>query len=135
MKKLDIQKIVNYWKTMAERDHETMLGLFKIKRYPESLFFGHIVLEKILKALVVKETKKQAPYTHNLIELQEISGIRLSENAIDLLNEISDFNIRARYPGYKLEFIKKSSKDYTENYLKRITKLYKELCRKLARKK
>jgi len=52
-----LKKIVEYWQKTAMRDYETMLGLFKIKRYPESLFFGHIALEKILKTLVVQETK------------------------------------------------------------------------------
>jgi len=47
----DVKKLVEYWQATAKRDYETMLGLFKIKRYPESLFFGHIVLEKILKGI------------------------------------------------------------------------------------
>ncbi len=51
-----LKQIMNYWKLTAKRDHNVMLGLFKIKRYPESLFYGHITLEKILKALVVKNT-------------------------------------------------------------------------------
>ena len=57
MKKENVKKLTKYWQIIAERDYETMLGLFKIKRYPESLFFGHIVLEKILKGLVVAEIK------------------------------------------------------------------------------
>lgn len=55
-----------------------MIGLFKIKRYSDSLFFGHIVLEKILKALVVQKTKNQAPYSHDLIRLQETVKLELS---------------------------------------------------------
>lgn len=46
MDKQKVQEIIKYWQTTAKRDYKTMQGLFKIKRYPESLFFGHIVLEK-----------------------------------------------------------------------------------------
>ena len=44
----EIEGAIEYWGKTAEHDYNTMLGLFKIKRFPESLFFGHIVLEKIL---------------------------------------------------------------------------------------
>ncbi|MBU4478761.1 MAG: HEPN domain-containing protein [Candidatus Omnitrophica bacterium] len=44
MKKTDERVI--YWLKIAEHDYETMLGLFKLKRYADSLFYGHMVLEK-----------------------------------------------------------------------------------------
>jgi len=135
MKKEDVGKIVKYWQATAERDYETMLGLFKIKRYPESLFFGHIVLEKILKGLAVERTGIEAPYIHNLIKLSEIAKCDLLEEEMDLLDEVNDFNIRARYPEYKLQFYKQCNKEYTQNYLDKITKLYQKLCQKLKQKK
>ena len=69
----EIKNTIEYWLETAKHDYQTMEYLFKGKKYSESLFFGHIVLEKILKALVVNETRKQAPYTHNLVELEKIS--------------------------------------------------------------
>ena len=135
MNKKNIKKVIQYWQKTAGRDHKTMLGLFKIKRYPESLFFGHIVLEKILKALVVQETKEQAEYTHNLAKLQEIAKIGLSKEEISFLNKVNDFNIRARYPEYKLQFYKICTSKYTKNYLDEITKMYQKLCQKLKQKK
>ena len=52
MKEADIKKAVKYWRATAGHDYETMLALFQAKRYSDSLFYGHIVLEKILKARV-----------------------------------------------------------------------------------
>jgi hypothetical protein len=49
MKKEDVKKVIKYWQKTAEHDYEVMLYLFKGKKYSESLFFGHIILEKILK--------------------------------------------------------------------------------------
>ncbi len=135
MKQEDVKKIVKYWQKTAEYDYETMIGLFKIKRYSDSLFFGHIVLKKILKALVVQKTKNQAPYSHDLIRLQETVKLELSQEELKFLNRVNDFNIRARYPEYKLQFYKKCNRDYTKKYFNKIMKLYKKLCEELKQKK
>lgn len=115
--KEDIEKIVKYWQKTSERDFETMNDLFGIKRYPESLFFGHIVLEKILKCLVVKETGIEAPYTHNLAKLSELAKCNLFKEEMNLLDDVNKFNIRARYPEYKMRFFKQCNREYTKNYL------------------
>ena len=135
MKKEKVEEIVKYWQITAKHDYDTMIGLFKIKRYSDCLFFGHIILEKILKGLVVEKTEKQAPYIHDLIRLKEIAEIEIEEEEIKLLNRVNDFNIRSRYPEYKLQFYKQCTKNYTENYLKEIIKLYEKLCQKLKQKK
>ena len=135
MEKINVKKVVEYWSKTAEGDYETMLYLFKGKRYLYSLFLGHIILEKILKALVTQETKKQAEYTHDLARLRKAAKIDLSQDQVNLLYEVNEFNIRSRYPDVKLRFHKRCDKEYTENYLKKIKKLYKELCLMLERKK
>ncbi|MFH1412543.1 MAG: HEPN domain-containing protein [bacterium] len=112
-----------------------MIILFNNKRYSDCLFFGHNVLEKILKGFVVKDTKKQAPHTHDLIRLSELIKLNLDKDEILLLNRINSFNIRTRYPGYKLNFYKLCTKKYTESYLNGIKKIYKKLCQKLKSEK
>ena len=135
MRKENVKKIVKYWQKTAEHDFETMLYLFKGKKYPESLFFGHIVLEKILKGLVVQKTKEQSPYIHDLIKLVELSECDLSKDEMDLLDVVNKFNIRARYPEYKLQFYKQCDREYTKKYFDEIIKLYKKLCQKLKQEK
>ena len=131
MTKKKIMVAIKYWETIANHDYDTMLALFKSKRYSDSLFFGHIVLEKILKGLVVKKTKEQAPYTHDLVRLARLANIGSSKEEIIFLNNVNEFNIRARYPEKKLEFYKKSTLKYTERNLNRIKDVYKNLCQKL----
>ncbi|MFH1192201.1 MAG: HEPN domain-containing protein [bacterium] len=94
MESNEIKKIIKYWQTTAEHDYETMIGLFRIKRYSDSLFFGHIVLEKILKAHVVYATKKEPLHTHDLARLCISGNLELLKDEIDLLNIVNDFNIR-----------------------------------------
>lgn len=133
--KKDIGKIIKYWQKTSEHDFETMNALFSIKRYPESLFFGHIVLEKILKSLVVEKTGEEAPYIHNLTKLAELAKCDLFENELNLLDDVNKFNIRARYPEYKMQFFKQCNREYAKNYIDKITRLYKKLCQKLTQKK
>lgn len=132
---MKMEELVKYWKATAEHDYDTMLVLFRNKKYSDSLFYGHIILEKILKGLVVRESNKEAPYIHDLVRLQEIAKIYLPEEEVMLLNRVNDFNIRARYPEYKLKFYRSWDKDKTKDYLDKIIKLYKKLCRKLMQKK
>jgi HEPN domain-containing protein len=124
----EIRDAIKYWKTTAERDYDTMLGLFKIKRFPESLFFGHIVLEKTLKAQVVQNTNEQPPYTHDLLRLAKLTKITHNKEELDLLKTINVFNIRARYPEQKLKLYKICTEKYTKDKLEKIIKLYKSLC-------
>jgi len=133
--KNDYKKLVKYWQETAAYDYDTMKSLVKSKRYASSLFFGHIVLEKILKALVVDETKEHAQYTHDLVRLMEVSKIELSQKEIDLLNEINNFNINARYPEHKSQFYKLCTKEYSLRYIREVDKLYKKICQKLKQKK
>lgn len=131
----DSKELIKYWLDSSKHDYDTMLGLFSIKRYADSLFYGHIILEKILKALSVQQNKKQARFTHNLVILAQEAKINCSKEQMELFAEINRFNIRARYPDIKLSFYKICDRKFAENYFNIIKKLYKHLCQKLAEKK
>lgn len=135
MNDIDIDKIVGYWRETAAHDYDTMRGLFKIKRYSDALFYGHIVLEKILKALVVKNIGRHAPRVHDLARLAELTGVKLKTRQSALLKEVNNFNIAARYPDVKLRFYKKSTRRFADKYLTAIAELYDFLCQTLRQKK
>ena len=67
--KPDIEKICNHWITTSDNDFSTMLNLYNSKDYHWALFVGHIVIERLIKAAVVKNTKDNAPFTHDLRRL------------------------------------------------------------------
>jgi len=133
--KINIAKSIQYWIKTSEHDYETMQGLFKIRRYADSLFYGYIVLEKILKARVVKASGKEAPRIHNLVVLAKLSGIEFSQEDLEFLATINRFNMRARYPDIKLNFYKLSTAKYTKDKLDKIKKFYQTLCQNLKLKK
>lgn len=135
MDKENVTKLIEYWMATAAHDYETMLSLFKSKRYADSLFFGHIVLEKILKALVVRNLKDHAPKTHDLVRLAELADLDLDRAIVEYLKRVNRFNMRARYPDVKLKFYKRCDFDYTKENLEKIKELYKQLCQRLKQKK
>ena len=135
MNTADQKKLMDYWKKTAEHDYETMQTLFVGKRYDATLFFGHIILEKMLKALIAHKIGEQAPYTHDLVRLAKIAHVELSEEEMKLLNEVNDFNIEARYPAERLEFYHRCTRGYTKKYVDLIDDFYKKLCQELELKK
>lgn len=62
--KFDVEKTYNHWISNSDKDYLTMLNLYKTKDYHWALFIGHIVLERLLKASVVRKINDHAPYTH-----------------------------------------------------------------------
>lgn len=100
-----------------------MINLYKNKHYHWSLFIGHLVIEKLLKAIYVKKFNKTPIFTHDLLRITEKIDIDLSEQQKDYFDTISSFNISARYEDYKRVFYKKCTKEYTTNWINIIKEL------------
>ncbi len=112
-----MNKQINYWKESAGHNWETALDLLKTKHYDACLFFCHLTLEKILKALVVEHTNKSAPHIHDLERLALIAELPISKEQSEYLQTMTRFNIGGRYDDEKLAFYKSCTKKYTEKYL------------------
>lgn len=119
----DLEKHFIYWKESAQNNWLTALDLFKTKHFDACLFFCHLTIEKLFKGLVVKEIRKAAPFSHDLIVLAEVANIKLTDEQKELLRTVNTFNISTRYEDYKLQFYKKANRSYTDNYLKQTNKL------------
>ena len=126
-KKLDLENIKSYWISEAEEALNVTDHLFEKKDYSYALFFGHLAVEKILKALYVDNKKEHAPPIHNLQRLANLTGISLGEDKADKLILISSFNIEARYPDVKRSFRKKCTKEFTLEQIQIIKEIYKWL--------
>lgn len=108
-----------------------MDSLFKQKHYPYSLYFGHLVLEKVLKGYYVKTINKSTPYTHNLLYIAEKCNLKLSDNQRELLEATTRFNIETRYPDVNFQFHKMCTRKFTERYIKEIKGFYKWLIQQI----
>jgi HEPN domain-containing protein len=67
------------------------------------------------------------PFSHNLVYLAEKAALELSEDNLEFLEEVSDYNLEARYPDDKLSFNKKCTAEFTEKKLKQIEEVKKWL--------
>ncbi len=121
----DVKKTVSYWVEGGEYDLGVATAMLKAKKYPYTLFMGHLALEKLLKALVVKKTRAHAPFTHSLPYLLERSGIKMPEPMQIRLSEFMEFHLEARYPDASKVFYKKCTKGYTEARFKEIKEVFK----------
>jgi HEPN domain-containing protein len=121
---MDKEEIFKYWKDTSDKDYITMNNLFASKDYSWSLFIGHLVIEKLLKAVYIKNTEDiNPPRIHDLLELAKRANIRVSEQQEDILDLLSTFNISARYPDYKQSFYLKCTVDYTNQRINEIKEL------------
>ncbi len=82
---------------------------------------GHLVIEKLLKALFIKNNGNEAapPRSHDLALLAERAGITTTEEMKDALDLVTTFNINARYPDYRQDFYRKCTAEYTEAAIKK----------------
>ena len=128
---MDTKKYIQHWITTADDDFKTMKILYDTRRYPWALFLGHITLEKLLKAYFISVHNKHAPPIHNLLRLAEKSGLELPAPYADWLDNITLFNLNARYDDYNREFYKLCTPEYTRLWIQRITEIRDWLLKKL----
>ena len=97
---LNIQKQIDYWIKGAEEDILTAQLLIREKRTLHGLFFCHLVIEKAIKAHVVKKIGDVAPRTHNLIYLSEKAELEFDDSTQMLLGILMKYQLQGRYPDY-----------------------------------
>lgn len=125
------EEIIAYWTRSAAEDVLTAESLFESKRFLPCLFYCHLFVEKILKALIVGDTGEPAPYGHKLLRLAELAGIEWDKTQGILLADLTRFNIRARYEEYKQNIYKEATQLFTKSYLTGAKELYLWLKKKL----
>ena len=97
---IDIDKQIAYWKTGAADDLESAKILIKSNRLLHGLFFCHLVIEKAIKAHVVKQIQEIAPRSHNLLYLAEIAELQFEEDDEIFLGILMKYQLQGRYPDY-----------------------------------
>ena len=130
-------ELMNYWIKSSEEDNKVMKVLFENKKNSYALFFGHLSIEKLIKALYAKNNKNNpyAPKSHDLLYLAKKSNLDMNEDQEDLLDTITKFNISARYDIYKNEFSKKCTDEYTKKQISNIKEVRRWLKEQLKMQK
>ncbi len=125
---MDIDKQIAYWISGAMEDYESAEILIGKNRLLHGMFFCHLVIEKAIKAHVVKTTRDVAPRSHNLIYLAEKAELQFSEEDEIFLGILMKYQLQGRYPDYNPEL---PDKNTVKEYLNKTNSLLKWLSKRL----
>ena len=93
------EKVVQNWITLAEYDLKTAEAMLQAQRYLYVAFTCQQAIEKLLKALYVKEKDQTPTYTHNLLRLADALTIaaKLDEEKNRFLETLNSYYVESRY--------------------------------------
>ncbi|MBI4929434.1 MAG: HEPN domain-containing protein [Bacteroidetes bacterium] len=118
------QKHIDHWLASADKDWDVLLHLIKGKKYVHALFFGHLYLEKLSKALWVQNnSENHPPRTHNLLKLLNEANVSLGENDQLFLLKLNKYQIEGRYPEDIEKLYAITHKELATEYIKTIKQL------------
>ncbi len=132
---MNIEKIVVFWAESAKDDWPVAEHLFTSHDYHYSLFFGHLYLEKLMKALVVQVSKEHAPRSHNLLYLAERASLTISDSKREILARVNKYNLETRYPEDREALHDFYTPDFAKTELKVIWEMGEWLNSQLSHKK
>ncbi|UPL48755.1 HEPN domain-containing protein [Hymenobacter sublimis] len=112
------QDHVNYWKETAEQDWSSAQALLMAGNYLNSLFFAHLVIEKLSKALWVQENvSDHPPRIHNIARILDATSVVLRPDEEVLVTELNIFQMEGRYPDYARTVYQRATKVFATELL------------------
>jgi len=121
----NIERLVSHWVESSDRDFQTMNNLYHSKDYSWSLFIGHLVIEKLLKAVHIKNKHEHPLPIHDLTRIADKAGIVCTVDTLNLFDTLTTFNINARYEDVKQSFYQKCTREFTKTWIEHIIVLRK----------
>ncbi|MCX6258500.1 MAG: HEPN domain-containing protein [Bacteroidia bacterium] len=95
------EEYIRFWIEQAKDDWNAAEVLLQSHNFIQSLFFAHLVIEKLCKSLWIKYNSESVPpRTHNLIYLLSFTPLKLTEEQNDFLLKLNRFQMEGRYPDY-----------------------------------
>jgi len=128
-----VKEEIRYWLEIAREDLRVAQHLLESNDRLHALFFCHLTIEKMLKALFVKVNRTSPPPIHNLPRLASESKISLSEEDLEFLNELLRFNIEARYPKDRQKIRRACTAKYTGDMIEKVKKWQKRLAAEIRK--
>jgi len=112
---------IEHWINTAQYDWTGVEHAFGTENYLHCLFWAHLVLEKLAKALWIKNHEENIPpRTHSIVRLLELSDIDLGEDTMKFLEMFIRFQLSTRYPDYMNDMYKVCTEDYTMLQLEKV---------------
>jgi len=111
---------------------ETAIYLMNGKQNVFALFTFHLTIEKLLKAIWVKDNIENAlPRQHDLTLIYNLTDLKLDSELYEYLATINTWNIESHYPDYKLKIYERANENYMNEHFEKISNLKECLLEKL----
>ncbi len=106
---------IKYWITTSRHDWKRAESLLTLRDYAFALFCLHLSIEKLAKALWIKEhDSNYPPRIHNLITLFSKTSFKATEDQLALMNELNFFQMEGRYPEHSKKIHRIARAVYTK---------------------
>ena len=122
-----MEQDVKYWIDLSKYDIDTAKAMLDSGRYLYVLFTCQQSIEKMLKALIVKNTKSFPPKIHDLVKLAHIAKIDIETERREFLAKLNYYYLETRYPRELSEISKQVKKDTAVTFYNNTKKLLKWL--------
>lgn len=124
---LIVNKMIDNWIKGSDYDIYTAKIMYKGSRYIYVIFMCHLAVEKSLKAIVVKRTKKIPPKTHDLYYLIKLIDLEVPLTHQKIIAHLNQASIPTRYPEDMTKISRQYNKPVALEYLKKTEGLLKWL--------
>ncbi len=115
---MDINNIQQHWLQLHEDSLKTTETLYEKGQYVHAMFFLHLTIEQLIKAIHVKFACTEPPFGHNLqLLIKGIQQLTIPEDKLAIFARISTFQISARYDDYKNSFKSMCTKEFASEQL------------------
>ena len=92
---------IKYWANQVETDFKAAEVLCNAGYDAQSLLWAHLSLEKLWKALWIKNNLGNTPpFVHNLLRIAIETNSDFDSNELEYFTEMNLFKIKGRYPHY-----------------------------------
>jgi len=126
------EQYIDYWIDTANNDWLTVEAMFSADRYLHCLFWAHLVLEKLAKAIWVKNHEDNIPpKVHNIVWLLEESQVEIDSEDKIFLEVFNRFQLSTRYPDYLRRIDRLCTKNLTIEQLDKVKNIRQCLLNKL----
>jgi len=109
---------IQYWTKQVDEDFDCAEVLYQANHFAQSLFWAHLTLEKLSKALWIKTNAGNTPpFVHNLLRLITLTNESFNDEQLQFFTEMNMFQTKGRYPDYAENLEETVTQGICEEYL------------------
>ena len=106
--------------------------MFAAGTHVPCLFWAHLTLEKIAKALWIEHHEANIPpFIHKITRLLELAAVELTPEQITFFQQLDAFQLQGRYDSYVTGLRQRATRSFTHDVLQQATELRQCLLEKL----